>query len=115
MSGNEGPVPTMTDDVWNEIKNLDLAANGGWTVDSVEHFLYLVKADVFGGTVWALRPVASAPDGAFQAPMSSGDWADLKGGTLSTGPNTITVGENGYRIQFENDSGEAKAVAIEAV
>ncbi len=82
----------MTADVWNDIKDLDLATNGGWTIDAAEHFLYLVKSDVFGATEWALAPVASAPDGAFQAPMSSGDWADLKGGTLSTQANTITWG-----------------------
>ncbi len=71
-------------------------------------------AGTFGATEWALAPEASAPDGAFQAPMSSGDWADLKGGTLSTSANTITVGQSGHRIQFQDVGGEAKAVRIDA-
>ena len=111
---NQGPIPTMTTDVWNAIKNLDLAANGGWTIDTVEHFLYLIETNEFGASEWDLKPEADAPDGTFQAPMSSGDWADLKGGTLATEVNIIVVGgtaEN--RIQFTNVSGEAKAVRID--
>ena len=109
MPQSEGPLPTLIADVWNAIKDLDLAANGGWTIATVEHFLYLIRVNSTGATRWDLKPAADAPDGAFQAPMSSGDWADLKGGTLTEATNIITVGASDHHITFYNDGGEAKA------
>ena len=109
-----GPIPTLIADVWNAIKDLSLAANGGWTIDSVEHFLYHIGVNETGATRWDLKPEADAPEGTFQAPMSSGDWADLKGGTLTEASNKITVGASDHRISFVNDGGEAKAVRVDA-
>lgn len=112
-NGTKGPVPAMLSMVWDMIKNVDLTANGGWEISSIEHFLFLIRADATGATRWALDSEAEAPSGAFPAPMTAGDWADLKGGTLDEEENLITVGASEHRIEFYNNGGEPQAKRID--
>jgi len=99
----------LNPDLWNAIRNLDLDTNGGWDIGGTEEFLYLVRVNPTGATRWVLASEAEAPDGAFQAPMTSGDWADLKGGTYDPETNKITVRPADHYIIFHNDGGEAQA------
>lgn len=112
-NGSSGPVPGLSADIWDTIKNLDITGDGGWTLESVDHFLYLVRDGTLGGCKWALTSEGDAPTNTFQAPMSTSDWAGIKGGTLNTSTNVITKSSSDYQVGFYNISGASKAVRID--
>ncbi|MHC4575676.1 MAG: hypothetical protein ACYS76_16410 [Planctomycetota bacterium] len=99
-NGGGGPIPTLTDEVWDEIKDEKLDAYGGWNGD----LLHLVQdGEGLGGVRWALggdlspKPVAR---------MSAADWALIAGGTASG--SEISSGGKTYVIAIEQGSGSGE-------
>jgi hypothetical protein len=100
MPNGGGPIPTLTAAVWDDIKDEDLDAYGGWNGD----LLHLVQdGEGLGGVRWAL---ASDTPPSPVARMSAADWALIEGGTLNA--TEISSGGKTYVIAIERGSGSGE-------
>lgn len=93
------PSPQITPALWNQIKALNITAQGGWIIGTIHFWLKMVRKDDAGGTKWELVDWDPTPHTLMpRAPLDPPVWVDIQNGALDTRTNTISKGGHTYRI-----------------